>query len=64
MPETKPRVGFIGIGAMGTPMSQHIWEAGFPLTVYDRQAARTEPLAAQGVPVASSCARSPGIPMW
>jgi 3-hydroxyisobutyrate dehydrogenase-like beta-hydroxyacid dehydrogenase len=56
MPETKPRVGFIGIGAMGTPMSQHIWEAGFPLTVYDRQPARTESLAAQGVPVGSSCA--------
>ena len=56
MPETKPGVGFIGIGAMGTPMSQHIWEAGFPLTVYDRQPARTESLAAQGVPVASSCA--------
>ena len=56
MPENTLRVGFIGIGAMGTPMSQHIFEAGFPLTVYDRQPARTEPLALLGVPVASSCA--------
>jgi 3-hydroxyisobutyrate dehydrogenase len=56
MPENKLRVGFIGIGAMGTPMSQHILQAGFPLTVYDRLPARTEPLAALGVPVAASCA--------
>jgi len=56
MPENKLRVGFIGIGARGTPMSQHILEAGFPLTVYDRFPASTEPFAAQSVLVASSCA--------
>jgi len=56
MSDTKLRVGFIGIGAMGTPMSQHIWEAGFPLTVYDRLPARTAELAGRGVQVASSCA--------
>jgi len=56
MPENKLRVGFIGIGAMGTPMSQHILQAGFPLTVYDRFPARTELFASQGVPVAASCA--------
>ena len=56
MSESKLRVGFIGIGAMGTPMSHNIWRAGFPLTVYDRLPARTEELAARGVPVASSCA--------
>ena len=56
MPESKLRVGFIGIGAMGTPMAQHILQAGFPLTVYDRMPARTEPFAALGVPVAASCA--------
>jgi 3-hydroxyisobutyrate dehydrogenase-like beta-hydroxyacid dehydrogenase len=56
MPENKLRVGFIGIGAMGMPMSQHILQAGFPLTVYDRFPAQTEPFAALGVPVATSCA--------
>lgn len=56
MAETKPRVGFIGIGAMGTPMSHNILKAGFPLMVYDRLPARTEEFAAKGVPVASSCA--------
>jgi len=55
MSETRLRVGFIGIGAMGTPMSENIWKAGFPLIVYDRLPARTAELAARGVPVASSC---------
>ena len=57
MPENKLKVGFIGIGAMGTPMSQHILNAGFPLTVYDRMPARTEPFAALGVPVAGELRR-------
>jgi len=56
MSETRLSVGFIGIGAMGTPMSENIWKAGFPLTVFDRLPARTAELAARGVPVASSCA--------
>lgn len=30
-----PRVGFIGLGVMGTPMSTHLARAGYPLTVYD-----------------------------
>jgi 3-hydroxyisobutyrate dehydrogenase-like beta-hydroxyacid dehydrogenase len=55
MPDLKPRVGFIGIGAMGTPMSQNIEKAGFPLTVYDRLPERTAEFAARGVPVASCC---------
>ena len=48
MSENKTQVGFIGIGAMGTPMSQNILKAGFPLTVYDRMPARTSRLAAWG----------------
>jgi 3-hydroxyisobutyrate dehydrogenase len=56
MSQTKLRVGFIGIGAMGTPMSLNLLKAGFPLVVYDRVTAKTEAFAAKGVPVASSCA--------
>jgi len=56
MAESRLRVGFIGIGAMGTPMTQNLLKAGFPLKVYDRVPARTTELAARGVPVASSCA--------
>jgi len=56
MADNKLRVGFIGIGAMGTPMSENLLKAGFPLTIYDRVPERTQPFAARSVPVASSCA--------
>ena len=29
------RIGFIGLGIMGKPMSQHLLNAGFSLTVLD-----------------------------
>ena len=58
MTEKKLRVGFIGIGAMGTPMSENLLRAGFPLTLYDRFTARTKDFAARGVPIASSCAET------
>jgi 3-hydroxyisobutyrate dehydrogenase len=58
MSEEKPRVGFIGIGAMGTPMSRNILKAGFPLTVCDRLPGKTSELALQGAAVASSCAET------
>ena len=31
----KKRIGFIGLGKMGEPMSKNILKGGFPLTVYD-----------------------------
>ncbi len=31
----KKRIGFIGLGKMGAPMSKNILKGGFPLTVYD-----------------------------
>ena len=61
MPATKQRVGFIGIGAMGTPMSENILKAGFPLTVYDRVPERTQAFAARGVTIAASCAEVAGM---
>jgi 3-hydroxyisobutyrate dehydrogenase len=51
---TPPRVGFVGLGIMGAPMAANILKAGFPLTVWNRTAARAEPLAAAGATVASS----------
>lgn len=35
------RIGFIGLGNMGHPMAKNLEKAGFPLTVYNRTAART-----------------------
>jgi 3-hydroxyisobutyrate dehydrogenase len=52
--ETKPRVGFIGLGAMGSPMARRILDAGYSLTVYNRSPEATKSFAGRGVPVAAS----------
>lgn len=48
------RIGFIGLGLMGSGMSLNILKAGFPLTVWNRTTVRTEPLAKAGAKVAKS----------
>lgn len=50
----KPAVGFIGLGAMGSRMARRILDAGYPLTVYNRHPASTQPLAQAGARVAKS----------
>lgn len=50
-------IGFVGIGAMGTPMAGNLARAGFQVTVFDLDAARTEKLAREtGVTVAAGLA--------
>jgi len=39
------RVGFVGLGTMGTPMARNLAKAGFPLAVASRTAARARALA-------------------
>jgi 3-hydroxyisobutyrate dehydrogenase len=51
------RVGFIGLGLMGGPMAANVVRAGFPLTVYNRDAAKAEPLRALGARVAAGPAQ-------
>lgn len=41
-----PGVGFIGLGIMGMPMAGHLAAAGYPVTVWNRTAAKSE--AAKG----------------
>jgi 3-hydroxyisobutyrate dehydrogenase-like beta-hydroxyacid dehydrogenase len=53
---TKQRIGWIGLGKMGMPMARNLVEAGFPVTVYNRTAARTAELAAAGAGTAASIA--------
>jgi 3-hydroxyisobutyrate dehydrogenase-like beta-hydroxyacid dehydrogenase len=42
------RVGFAGLGRMGTPMARRVLEAGFPLTVWNRSPERCEALTSLG----------------
>jgi 3-hydroxyisobutyrate dehydrogenase len=46
-------VGFLGLGLMGAPMAGRLRQAGTPLVVWNRTAARTAPLAAAGAAVAA-----------
>ncbi|OON67694.1 NAD(P)-dependent oxidoreductase [Hymenobacter sp. CRA2] len=50
----QPRVGWIGLGNMGTPMSHRLLAAGYPLTVYNRSKDKEEALRAAGAATADS----------
>ena len=48
------KVGFIGLGNLGTPMARNIQKAGFPMAVYDAQEGATRPLLEGGARLAAS----------
>lgn len=50
------RIGFIGLGVMGTPMALNLARAGTPLVVWSRRADACEPLRAAGAQVANGAA--------
>jgi len=52
------KIGFLGLGEMGTPMATRLRRAGHELTVWNRSAERTVPLANEGAAVASSPAKA------
>jgi 3-hydroxyisobutyrate dehydrogenase len=51
------KIGFIGMGLMGIPMSCRLLAAGYPVTVWNRNTAKTQIPAAKGAQVASSLAQ-------
>src|SRR6266542_410647 len=50
----EPRLGFIGLGAMGGHMARRLLAAGYDLTVYNRTRERTRPLEQSGARVAAT----------
>lgn len=42
------KVGFVGLGVMGSPMARNLMEAGYELVLYNRTRKKAEELAAQG----------------
>jgi 3-hydroxyisobutyrate dehydrogenase-like beta-hydroxyacid dehydrogenase len=54
MDPEKRRIGWIGLGKMGLPMSGRLLEAGFSLTVWNRTPEKSKPLEARGAGVARS----------
>jgi 3-hydroxyisobutyrate dehydrogenase-like beta-hydroxyacid dehydrogenase len=47
----KPRLGFIGLGRMGSRMARRLLDAGYPLDVFNRTLDKTRPLAEAGARV-------------
>jgi 3-hydroxyisobutyrate dehydrogenase len=48
------RIGFIGLGIMGTGMTHNLLKAGFEVTVWNRTASRMDPLVQAGAQAAES----------
>ncbi len=46
MTDSTATIGFVGIGAMGTPMTTNLVKAGYKLVIYDTDTKRTQALAA------------------
>jgi 3-hydroxyisobutyrate dehydrogenase len=52
--QSSPRLGFIGMGAMGSRMAGRLLAAGYDLTVYNRERERTRMLEQRGAKVAAT----------
>ena len=57
MTDSKPTIGFIGLGIMGLPMARNLMAAGYQLTVLDVVQAPLEALVAEGASAGSSPAQ-------
>ena len=51
--ESRPRIGFAGLGTMGAAMAANILRAGFPLTVWNRSPGRGDDLVSSGAAMAA-----------
>lgn len=52
------KIGFIGLGRMGTGMASRLRHAGYDLTVFNRSAERMQPLIAEGAKAAKNIAEA------
>jgi 2-hydroxy-3-oxopropionate reductase len=58
MPTALPKVAWIGLGIMGSPMSENLIRAGYDVTGYTLEQAKLERLSAAGGTVAGSVAEA------
>ncbi|MEV0414975.1 NAD(P)-binding domain-containing protein [Streptomyces sp. NPDC050448] len=52
------KIAFLGLGHMGAPMARHLHDRGHAVTVWNRTAAKTAPLAAAGATAAATPAEA------
>lgn len=55
------KIGFLGLGKMGTAMAGHLLSAGHELTVWNRTNARAESMAKKGAHVAATATEATGF---
>ncbi|MFE1347578.1 NAD(P)-dependent oxidoreductase, partial [Streptomyces sp. NPDC058757] len=48
------KIAFLGLGSMGLPMARRLLDAGYPLTVWNRTAAKAAPLLDAGAVLAET----------
>lgn len=48
------KIGFIGLGNLGTPIAENLLQKGHNLLVYNRTASKAQPLAEKGATIAST----------
>lgn len=48
MSDDKPRLGYIGMGLMGAPMTARLLDAGYQVTIWNRSAEKMAPLVQKG----------------
>ncbi len=54
----KEKVGYLGLGVMGTPMVRNLLRAGYPVVAWNRTRSKAEALAAEGAEVAGTPAEA------
>jgi 3-hydroxyisobutyrate dehydrogenase-like beta-hydroxyacid dehydrogenase len=55
---TRPRIGYVGVGLMGLPMTKRLVSLGYPVTAFDIVAGRTAAARAAGAAAAGSPAEA------
>jgi 3-hydroxyisobutyrate dehydrogenase len=58
MSGNKPALAFLGLGYMGSRMAVRLIDAGYPMTVYNRDSSKTGPLTEKGAAAASTPAEA------
>ena len=64
MQHRKEHIAFLGTGLMGLPMAMRLLQAGYPITVWNRTKAKTQPLALAGASVTDSAAAAVNRDGW
>src|SRR5215468_10834222 len=61
MAKNELKIGWIGMGRMGSPMAERLLKAGYDVSIWNRTRSKAEPLAAKGGKVVDKLADLAGV---